>query len=503
MRAAIYIRVSTEEQARDQRLSLVVQEQRCRAAALADGAREVLLYSDPGATSRSLDRPAMRRLLEDLSRLDAIYAVDMSRITSSVRDLEAIRDALRASGTDLITLDGVPDITGATGELVSTITVASRRHVLELYRARAIDSLNELARRGHHHGRCPLGYRRPRDAGGHVIRDAPLDVEPGEAELVRRIYQSYARGASLSAIAQRLTAEGTRTSRGRGSWSPQQISGILDNPIYRGLIRYGGQLLQAEHEPLVSEHLWAAVAARRAAERVIHPAARESLSPLLECGLCGGGIHRSACGRNGTRQYRCATYYQRPPAERHASVNRSVLCVESVIWAWTRELLRPEALAAALSQGRAPAGSPVQPMAPPSLDAELADIEDAIAYNVQAARAGGLPPDLLARENAPLLARRDEILRALRGPVASTWTDAQLRWLDQATPELVDRIAALADAGRQRQFLERLYARIIVHREGLTFHHRLPGLPPRGVAYPRWRGGSRGWGPVDLAPWQP
>ena len=505
MIAALYIRVSTDEQARDQRLSLPIQEARCRAAAEADGATTIALYADPGYTSTTLDRPAIQALLGDLPGIDRIYSLDMSRVTSSVRDLEVIRDRLRATGADLITLDGVPDITTDTGELVSTITVASRRHVLQLYRARVIQSLDELARRGHHHGRCPLGYVRPRDPAAGIIRDAPLEVDAAEAEIVRRVYREFARGRSIAAIARGLNGDGVPGKRGPTQWWTGTLTRILDNPTYLGMVRYQGVLHEGGHEPIIGLDLWRQVQARREADVHVAPRLRSSLSPLLTCGICGGSIHRT-CGGQRSVIYRCTDQARRPPADRHEPLTKSAVAVEMVIWAWTEELLSGDLLADALARLSSPAlrgtGHLTCPPLPSPAD-ELADVEARITYNLEAARAGAVPPDLLARENAPLLARRAELQRAAQGPAVGGLSAAQLRRLRERGGELVAWYSRLEDQGRQRAFLGRLYARIELHRGGLVFHHALAGMGPRGMQFPRWLGGARGWTAVDLTPWAP
>ena len=62
MAAALYLRVSTEEQAREG-LSLSMQEERCREAALADGCQDIQVFRDDGYSGTTLERPALQRLV--------------------------------------------------------------------------------------------------------------------------------------------------------------------------------------------------------------------------------------------------------------------------------------------------------------------------------------------------------------------------------------------------------------------------------------------------------
>lgn len=65
MRAAVYIRVSTDEQARDG-VSLDMQEDACRRSAEAAGATSIELFRDDGYTGTNPNRPALRALVQRL-----------------------------------------------------------------------------------------------------------------------------------------------------------------------------------------------------------------------------------------------------------------------------------------------------------------------------------------------------------------------------------------------------------------------------------------------------
>jgi len=64
MKVAIYCRVSSDEQ-KNEGVSLGAQEERCRAFAFAKDWQVVQVYVDAGASGKSLQRPAMQRLIAD------------------------------------------------------------------------------------------------------------------------------------------------------------------------------------------------------------------------------------------------------------------------------------------------------------------------------------------------------------------------------------------------------------------------------------------------------
>jgi len=85
MKALCYLRVSTEEQAREG-LSLSMQEDRSREAALADGCKDIQVFKDDGYSGTPLDRPALQRLLTDPENLDIVYVWKLDRLSRSDRD---------------------------------------------------------------------------------------------------------------------------------------------------------------------------------------------------------------------------------------------------------------------------------------------------------------------------------------------------------------------------------------------------------------------------------
>ena len=100
------------------------------------------------------------------------------------------------------------------------------------------------AKAGHVTGGACFGYRNVeiRGADGtrsHVMRE----IEPTEADVIRRIFQLSAAGHGVKAIAKRLNAEGApspRAQRGRSqTWAPSSVRAVLYRPVYRGDLVWG------------------------------------------------------------------------------------------------------------------------------------------------------------------------------------------------------------------------------------------------------------------------
>jgi hypothetical protein len=86
MRAAVYTRVSTQEQAREG-ISLAAQEEACRRMAVEAGAMEVTVYCDEGYTGSNMRRPALQQVTRGLREAAAIRP---RSVPATIRRLRAL-----------------------------------------------------------------------------------------------------------------------------------------------------------------------------------------------------------------------------------------------------------------------------------------------------------------------------------------------------------------------------------------------------------------------------
>lgn len=123
-RIGIYIRVSTEEQAKIVEGSLVSQRKRLEEYVDGQNRREknwgtiVAVYVDEGKSAKDMNRPAFQRMLADVrfGKLDLVLASELSRFSRSIRDFCEIWDLLKKHNVSFITLRDNFDTTTAAGE---------------------------------------------------------------------------------------------------------------------------------------------------------------------------------------------------------------------------------------------------------------------------------------------------------------------------------------------------------------------------------------------------
>jgi DNA invertase Pin-like site-specific DNA recombinase len=143
--------------------------------------------------------------------------------------------------------------------------------------------LYEKAKRGEYPGLAPMGYL-------NDLRTRLVIVNRKIARIVKRAFELYAEGnQGLQDIANFFASEGIKTKNGKPI-KRDKISYILSNPFYIGLFRYGGELHEGKHEPIISKQLFDKVQdvlkarGTRPKHSVNDP---EALCGLIRCGSCG------------------------------------------------------------------------------------------------------------------------------------------------------------------------------------------------------------------------
>ena len=250
-RAAIYIRVSTLDQAREG-YSLAAQQKTLNAWAEAHGYTVTHHYSDEGISGKDIaHRPDMRRMLEDAKRkdFDLILVWSLSRLTRSVADLYDTWELLAAHNIGLVSLTESFDTSTPTGRAMMGLLGVFAQMEREITAERVRAAMAERAAQGKRTCNEVLGY----DLDG----PDSLKINEAEAERVRYIFDSYLACRNLSAVAELCKLRGYTGKRGR-IFKAQHIKTILTRPIYIGYNSYCGNLYKGDFEPIIPEEkFWA------------------------------------------------------------------------------------------------------------------------------------------------------------------------------------------------------------------------------------------------------
>jgi site-specific DNA recombinase len=239
--AAIYARVSSDRQRREQTIQSQAAALRELAAARALLVAEDLVFEDEGFSGASLCRPGLERL-RDLAvegRFEVLLCHAPDRLARRYAYQVLLLEELQRAGVEVM-FAKEPERSGSPeDELMRQFQgmiaeyeraqIAERCRRGKLHRARA-GAVSVLAR-------APYGYRYVKKSE-HA--DALYEIDEFEAPVVREIFRRYIEdGESIGRIARWLGVQGVPTPTGRTGWNNATIWGMLRNPAYAGQAGYG------------------------------------------------------------------------------------------------------------------------------------------------------------------------------------------------------------------------------------------------------------------------
>jgi site-specific DNA recombinase len=230
MRVVLYIRVSTDEQAKSG-YSLEDQLARLEAHATAQGWEIVARITDDGYSGTDPTRPGLLEVLRlaQEGKIDAALATRRDRFYRSRLLRLATDQDLEEHGVELIALDD-------TGHMVADSMLDSfAEYEREITRDRLMDGKRRKAHKGQipGGGHAPYGFSWSLNDNGKQAGLVPNE----DMETVRTIFEMVARGDSLHAITHALSA--IPTPRGGRRWHPNTIARIVRNECYKGIYYYG------------------------------------------------------------------------------------------------------------------------------------------------------------------------------------------------------------------------------------------------------------------------
>lgn len=242
MRAALYTRVSTEDQAKEG-YSLDAQTKRLEAYCRARGWTISGHYQDEGCSGRNTHRPEYARMMSDSEQWDVLLVLKMDRIHRNSVNFALMMDDLRKKGKEFTSMFEKFDTTTAMGRFV--MDTVQRIAQLES------EQIGERVRIGmERKAECGSGHLGSGHPYGYVYNDGQLEVEVDEAYTVKAIYKLYKKGLSMQDIADQLNAAAIPAKKG-GRWNKQSICNILHNPLYIGYVRWDDIIRPGDHVAIV------------------------------------------------------------------------------------------------------------------------------------------------------------------------------------------------------------------------------------------------------------
>ncbi|WP_079908234.1 recombinase family protein [Paenibacillus sp. 32352] len=279
---AIYLRVSTEEQAQHG-TSIDVQKERLIAYCQSQGWANYKLYIDDGYTGTKLERPAMQRLIRDIEKgkIHGVIVYKLDRLSRKQKDvLYLLEDVFEKNNVIFKSATEPFDTSTPFGKAMIGVLAVFAQLERDMIVERTVSGRREKVNQGFWPGgRVPFGYSWDKE-------NKQLEIIPEEAQIVREIYKRYITGQSRLQIAE-WAASRTKAR----VIDHSVIRDMLARPIYMGKLINEGELVDGNHEAIIDIETWkAAQREQEARAEGSTPLGEYLLTGLLECGVCNGNV---------------------------------------------------------------------------------------------------------------------------------------------------------------------------------------------------------------------
>ncbi|CDE89530.1 resolvase [Clostridium sp. CAG:729] len=287
-KAIIYVRVSSEEQAKHG-FSIENQKKVCSEFAERNGYYVDKLFVDEGKSAKNLDRPEIQELMSYCSKkkndIKALVVWRLDRISRNNTDYHGVlRPLLDKKRIKLLSATEA-NVASIEGELMRNIGMSYAEYERQLIGVRTIAGLREKARQGDYPRQAPIGYvnyvRKNKTKG--------IKIDETNAFYIKRAFEMYDSGMySLKTLSDKLYEDGFRTKTGK-KVARTTIEHMLKDIIYTGSFKFEGKVYEnAKHKPIISKELF-----YRVQDRLIDPnkVRKHSIefiyTGLIRCGYCG------------------------------------------------------------------------------------------------------------------------------------------------------------------------------------------------------------------------
>lgn len=281
--AALYVRVSTDAQY-EEGYSVDAQKEKLVQYCKLKDFSDFEFYIDGGWSGSNIDRPEMKRLIDDIisHKVDSVIVYKLDRLSRSQKDtIFLLEDVFIPNNCSFISLNENFDTSTPYGKamigILSVFAQLERENIRERTRMGMYERVKSGLWMGG--GRVPFGY--DYDKNKNIL------IPNEHAEDVRQIYDLYLQGYSTTQLANMFDVS-----------SDRHIGQILDRETYLGKIQYRGEVFEGQHEALIDETTWLKVQEmrrKRSTKNVI--TSSYLLTGLVYCGKCGAKLRYQKWGK--------------------------------------------------------------------------------------------------------------------------------------------------------------------------------------------------------------
>ena len=285
LKAAIYVRVSTEEQATEG-YSIEAQKEKLIAFCKSQDWQVYDIYADEGFSAKDLNRPAIQRLIQDAKNkcFDIVVFYKLDRLSRSLKDLTSLIDIFEKVNIKIKSLTEPFDTTAPVGKLMLNMLGSFAQFEREIIGERTRLGLEKAFKQGKWVTVPPFGYK---------VKNGKLVIDEIEASIIKRIVKLFLKeNLGVKEIVRRLNKE-DKISRRKGRWSKNSVWNILKNPVYCGYAKWHNEVIKRNHKPMISKETFDRIQMRLAEKNKIPSRINTTVSFLLgmvKCGICNSKL---------------------------------------------------------------------------------------------------------------------------------------------------------------------------------------------------------------------
>ena len=299
LRCAIYTRVSDDERLDQEFSSLDAQREagEYHVKAQAHAGWRVLpeRYDDGGYSAKDLERPAAKRLLQDIKdgKIDVVVVYKIDRMSRNMFDFVDLMKLFERHNVTFVSVTQHFNTETAMGKLILNILQSFAQFEREMTAERIRDKFAASKMKGMWMGGPPpLGYD---------VADRKLVINTKEAQAVNHIFERYAALKSSTLLRIELKREGYRSKSyisrtqkpvGGRDYTKNSILTLLSNRLYIGEMHHRGKYYPAQHKPIVPRELFDRVQeilkdnSKIKVKRTYAVKTKALLKGLIVCGGC-------------------------------------------------------------------------------------------------------------------------------------------------------------------------------------------------------------------------
>ena len=253
LRSAVYTRKSSEEGLEQEFNSLHAQREACEAYIASQRSEGWVLvrdqYDDGGISGGTLERPGLKRLLEDIEDglVDVVVVYKIDRLSRSLADFAKLVDVFDRNGVTFVSVTQSFNTTTSMGRLTLNILLSFAQFEREVTAERIRDKFAASRKKGMWMGgHPPFGYR---------VENRKLLVDEESAAHVRWIFARFVEVGSCTELAREVGTQGICTPRGNRI-DKKYIYRVLGNRVYIGEAVHKGDSYPGEHDAIVDRAVW-------------------------------------------------------------------------------------------------------------------------------------------------------------------------------------------------------------------------------------------------------